>query len=60
MGVLAILKGGTTSFGVFLTQELEVLAILKGGVIKGFHPLEGGGGQNVSHWFCSPPPPSRN
>ena len=29
--VLAMLQGGTTSFGVVLTQELEVLAILMGG-----------------------------
>ena len=28
--VLAMLKGGTTSFEVVLTHELEVLAILKG------------------------------
>ena len=27
-GGLAMLKGGTTSFGVILTWELEVLAIL--------------------------------
>ena len=29
--VLAILKGGTTSFEVILTRELEVLAIMMGG-----------------------------
>ena len=29
--VLAMLKGGTTSFGVFFTRWLELLAILKGG-----------------------------
>ena len=29
--VLAMLKGGTTSFEVVLTQEHEPLAILKGG-----------------------------
>ena len=38
-----MLKGGTTSFEVVLTRELEVLAILKGGA-KSFHPLKGGGG----------------
>ena len=43
--VLAMLKGGgggTTSFEIVLTQELEVLAILLGGA-KSFHPLKGGG-----------------
>ena len=39
--VLAMLKGGTTIFEEFKTQELEVLAILMGGA-KGFHPLKGG------------------
>ena len=41
--VLAMLKGGggTKSFEVFLTQELEVLAIVRGGT-KSFHPLKGG------------------
>ena len=32
--VLAMLKGGTISFGVVRTRQLEVLAILKGGVFK--------------------------
>ena len=43
--VLAVLKGrgGTNSFVVVLTWELEVLAILMGGT-KSFHPLKGGGG----------------
>ena len=41
--ISAMLKGGTTSFEVVLTRELEVLAILKGGA-KSFHPLKGGGG----------------
>ena len=41
--VLAMLKGGTTSFEVVLTWELEVLAIVMGGT-KSFHPLKGGGG----------------
>ena len=44
--VLAMLKGGgggIKRFGVVLTRELEVLAILKGGV-KRFHSLKGGGG----------------
>ena len=43
--VLAILKGGggTTSFEVVLTQELEVLAIvIGGGGAKSFHPLKAG------------------
>ena len=35
--------GGTTSFGVVLTQVLEVLTILEGGT-NGFHPVKGGGG----------------
>ena len=53
--------GGTTSFEVVLTRELDVFAILMGGT-NSFHPfkkkrgggqkvlpcLEGGGGQNVS------------
>ena len=42
--------GGMTSFGVVLTQELEVLAIglLKGGDAKSFlHKAKGGGAQNV-------------
>ena len=34
---------GTTHFGVVLTQELEVLAKLKGDT-KGFCLLKGGGG----------------
>ena len=35
--------GGTKCFGVVLTQELEVLAILKGGErAKSFCPLKGG------------------
>ena len=42
--VLAMLKGGTTSFKVVLTQELEVLAIVVGWG-KSFHPLKGGGGR---------------
>ena len=37
--------GGTTSFEVVLTRELEVLAIVIGGCKKfPFHPLKGGGG----------------
>ena len=38
--------GGTTSCGVVLTRELEVLAklIRGGGGHKGVHPLKGGGG----------------
>ena len=36
--VLAMLKGGTQSFEVVFTQELEVLAIVMGeGGTKGFH-----------------------
>ena len=55
--VLAMLKGGTSSLGLVLTWELEVLAILKGA--KSFHPLKGGGetsfGPLFSH-FVAPPP----
>ena len=43
-------KWGTTSFGVVLIRELEVLAIMKGvgvGHKKCFHPLKGGEVQNV-------------
>ena len=43
---LAMLRGGgegTTCFEVVLTQELEVLAILKGGA-KIVRPIKGGGG----------------
>ena len=36
------MEGGTTSFEVVLTWELEVLAILMGGPTN-FHPLKGGG-----------------
>ena len=65
--------GGTTSYDVVLTQELEVLAIVVGGgSAKGFHPLIGGskrfipvlrgGVQKVSDQRSShvvaPPPPS--
>ena len=32
--VLAMLKGGTTSFAVVITRELEVLSILEGGANK--------------------------
>ena len=36
--------GGTTSFGVVLTQEFEVLAIISGaGGPQSFHSLKGGG-----------------
>ena len=38
---LAILKGGTTSFGVVLTQVLEVFNHIGGGGTKGFHHLKG-------------------
>ena len=48
--VLAMLKGGTQSFGVVFTRKLEVLAILKRGA-KRFHPLKVcvcvGGGANI-------------
>ena len=65
-GVLAMLKGGTKSFGVVFTQKLEVLAILKlkkfplfkRGGAKSFTVLRGGaksfGPANFP--FCSPPP----
>ena len=70
--VSAMLKGGTTSFGVVLTRELEVLAIVRrggGGAQKGvggykkFHPVFGVGGGGAKRFgppifrFCSPPPP---
>ena len=42
--VLAMLKGARTSFGVVLTPELEVLAILNWGGAKRFHHLKAGGG----------------
>ena len=35
--------GEHKTFGVVLTQVLEVLAMLKGGTTS-FHPLKGGGG----------------
>ena len=67
--VIAILKGGTTRFGVVLTQELEVSAILYRRA-KSFRPLKGRGrkrfypvlrGGRKTFWafflFCSPPPP---
>ena len=61
--------GGTQSFEVVLKQELEVLAILKGGT-KGFNPFKGGVHEKLysvlKGWhnrfgmvilpFCSPPP----
>ena len=37
-------RGGTQSFGVVLTWELEVLAIVMGVGSKRFRPLKGGGG----------------
>ena len=44
--VLAMLKGGTQSFEVVFTQELEVLAIVMGeGGHKRFPLLRGGGAQ---------------
>ena len=38
--------GGTTSLGVVLTRELEVLAILNGGHKK-CTPFQGGGGEDA-------------
>ena len=70
-----MLKGGTKSFEVVLTWELEVLAILMGGGRKKFPPfkrgvqkvlpcLEGGGGAKsfrpVIFPFCSHPLPVIN
>ena len=60
-----MLKGGTTSFEVVSTRELEVLAILMGegggGGTTSFHPLKkrGGGGAKrpVIFPFCSPSSP---
>ena len=44
MGVFSHSEGEVTnSFGLVLTWELEVLAILKGGA-KSYYPLKGGGG----------------
>ena len=42
--VLAMLKGGTTGFGVVLAHVLGDLAMLKGrgGCTKSFHPLKEG------------------
>ena len=37
----------TKSFGVVLTREPEVFAILKGEGAKRFHPIKGGGGRKV-------------
>ena len=45
--ILAMLQGGTTSFGVVLTRELEVLAILNVGP-KTFYPVLRGWRQKVS------------
>ena len=42
--VLAILKGRQTKFNVSLTQELEVIAILKGGGGAKVSSLQKGGG----------------
>ena len=39
--VLAMLKGGTKSFEVALTRELEVLAIVMGGGAEYFRPSIG-------------------
>ena len=52
--VLALLKRGTKRFGVGLAQELEVLAILKGGGAKCFCALRGEGAQKVldSRFSC--------
>ena len=74
-GVLAMLKGGggvTISFGGVLAQELDALAILKGGGHNKFPPFKrgvgsftlsrrpGGGAQKVSDLrffhFAAPPP----
>ena len=44
--VVVMPKGGTASFEVVLTWELEVLAILTGGT-KSVHPLKGGGGGSL-------------
>ena len=62
--VLAMLKGGITSFGVVFTLLLEVLATLKGGHNK-FYPILSEGAQKVSdpqfsHSVAPPPPPPRN
>ena len=44
--VLAMLKGGTTSFEIVLTQKPKVLAIdIVMGVRKTFRPLKGGTGK---------------
>ena len=62
--VLTMLKGGTNSFEVVLTWELEVLPLVMG-CAKSFHPLKGWAqqvlpcledGGDVFFPFCSPPP----
>ena len=51
--VLAILMGGTTSFGL-LTRVLEVLTILEERRdTKGFHPSKVGGGGGVKSFTLS-------
>ena len=40
--------GGTTSFGVVLTREIQVLAILKGGGGKKFPPLKREGAESFT------------
>ena len=46
--MLAMLKGGTTSFEVVLTLELEVLAIVKGA--QNVSILSKGGTKKVVSW----------
>ena len=54
--VLAMLKGGDTkSFAVVLTWELEILAILIGG-LKKFYSVLSGLDPRFSHFVASPPP----
>ena len=49
--VLAMLKGGTKSFEVGLTRELEVWAIVMGGGAQKVFIIEGGGAQKVLPCF---------
>ena len=57
----AMLKRGTKSYGVVLTQAPKVLVMVKGVGTTNFHPLkEGQVAKQVSpaiYTFCSPPPP---
>ena len=56
--VSAMLKravGGTTSFEVVITQEIEVSAILNGGAQKKLPLFQGGGGGRKKFLTCDFP-----